>query len=91
MYLGEIVELADTDELFDNPLHPYTQALIESVPIPDPKVKNIKARLKGEVPSPITPPAGCRFNPRCSKATGECSLKRPELKLVGKGHYLACT
>jgi len=56
MYLGEIVELADTDELFDNPLHPYTQALIEAVPIPDPKVKNIKARLRGEVPSPITPP-----------------------------------
>ncbi len=90
MYLGEIVELAETDELFDNPLHPYTQALIESVPIPDPKVKNVKARLRGEVPSPITPPSGCRFNPRCSKATEACSLKRPELTLVGKGHFLAC-
>ena len=63
MYLGEIVELADTDELFDNPKHPYTQALIEAVPIPDPKIKNIKVRLKGEVPSPVNPPMGCRFNP----------------------------
>jgi oligopeptide transport system ATP-binding protein len=90
MYLGEIVELADTDELFDNPIHPYTQALIEAVPIPDPKVKNIKARLKGEVPSPITPPPGCRFNPRCPKATAKCSEVTPELTEFGKGHYVAC-
>ena len=90
MYLGEIVELADTDELFDNPLHPYTQALIEAVPIPDPREKNIKARLRGEVPSPITPPMGCRFNPRCPKATEGCTLKSPELAMVKKGHYLAC-
>jgi len=91
MYLGEIVELADTDELFDNPLHPYTQALIEAVPIPDPKVKNIKARLRGEVPSPITPPPGCRFNPRCPRATAACTEKRPELIEVKKGHFVACT
>ncbi len=91
MYLGEIVELADTDELFDNPLHPYTQALIEAVPIPDPKVKNIKARLRGEVPSPITPPSGCRFNPRCPRATAACTEKRPELIEVKKGHFVACT
>jgi oligopeptide transport system ATP-binding protein len=90
MYLGEIVELADTDELFDNPLHPYTQALIEAVPIPDPKVKNIRARLKGEVPSPITPPMGCRFNPRCPRATSACLEKKPELAEVKKGHFLAC-
>ena len=90
MYLGEIVELADTDELFDNPLHPYTQALIEAVPIPDPKVQNIKARLRGEVPSPITPPAGCRFNPRCPNATAYCTGRGPELYEVKKGHYLAC-
>jgi oligopeptide transport system ATP-binding protein len=90
MYLGEIVELADTDELFDNPTHPYTQALIEAVPIPDPKVKNIKARLRGEVPSPITPPAGCRFNPRCPKATAKCSEVTPELTEFSKDHYVAC-
>jgi len=90
MYLGEIVELADTDELFDNPLHPYTQALIEAVPIPDPKVKNIKARLKGEVPSPINPPVGCRFNPRCSRATNECTEKKPPLMEVQKNHLVAC-
>jgi oligopeptide transport system ATP-binding protein len=90
MYLGEIVELADTDELFDNPLHPYTQALIEAVPIPDPKVKNIKARLRGEVPSPITPPPGCRFNPRCPRAKAACAEKRPELIEVKKGHFVAC-
>lgn len=90
MYLGEIVELAETDELFDNPTHPYTQALIEAVPIPDPKIKNIKARLRGEVPSPITPPPGCRFNPRCPKATAKCSEVTPELTEFGKGHYVAC-
>jgi oligopeptide/dipeptide ABC transporter ATP-binding protein len=90
MYLGEIVELANTDELFDNPLHSYTQALIEAVPIPDPKVKNIKTRLRGEVPSPITPPSGCRFNPRCPRAKAVCSQKKPELTEVNKGHFLAC-
>ncbi len=90
MYLGEIVELADTDELFDNPIHPYTQALIEAVPIPDPKIKNVKARLRGEVPSPITPPAGCRFNPRCPLVTKECREKKPELAEVKKGHFVSC-
>ena len=90
MYLGEIVELASSDELFDNPLHPYTQALIEAVPIPDPKVEKMKARLKGEVPSPITPPSGCRFNPRCPRATAACSQRKPELREIKKGHFVAC-
>ncbi|MCW4047265.1 MAG: ATP-binding cassette domain-containing protein [Candidatus Bathyarchaeota archaeon] len=90
MYLGEIVELADTDELFDNPLHPYTQALIEAVPIPDPKAKGIKARLLGEVPSPITPPSGCRFNPRCPFAKTVCAERRPGLTEVKSGHFVAC-
>ena len=90
MYLGEIVELADTDELFDNPLHSYTQALIEAVPIPDPKVKNARAGLRGEVPSPITPPRGCRFNPRCLKATAFCTGRKPELNEVKQGHFVAC-
>jgi oligopeptide transport system ATP-binding protein len=90
MYLGEIVEQADTDELYDNPLHPYTQALIEAVPIPDPQMKNIQVRLRGEVPSPINPPLGCRFNPRCPKATAECTEKRPPLIEIKKGHFVAC-
>lgn len=90
MYLGEIVELGDTDELFDNPLHPYTKALIEAVPIPDPKLKKITAGLGGEVPSPITPPAGCRFNPRCPNATTACTEKKLELVEVKKGHFLSC-
>jgi len=89
MYLGEIVEIADTDELFDNPKHPYTQALIEAVPIPDPKVKNIKVKLKGEVPSPVNPPMGCRFNPRCPRAK-VCMEKKPPLVEVTKNHYVAC-
>jgi oligopeptide transport system ATP-binding protein len=90
MYLGEIVEQADTDELYDNPLHPYTQALMEAVPIPDPKIESLRARLRGEVPSPINPPKGCRFNPRCEKATAACTEKKPPLTEVKKGHYLAC-
>jgi oligopeptide transport system ATP-binding protein len=90
MYLGEIVEMADTDDLFDHPLHPYTQALIEAVPIPDPKVKNIQVRLRGEVPSPINPPAGCRFNPRCPRAKAECRQKKPKLVEVSKGHFSTC-
>jgi oligopeptide transport system ATP-binding protein len=90
MYLGEIVEQSDTDELYDNPLHPYTQALIEAVPIPDPKMKNLQAQLRGEVPSPINPPSGCRFNPRCPKATDECSEKRPPMLEIKKGHFAAC-
>ena len=91
MYLGEIVEMADTDKLFDHPLHPYTQALIEAVPIPDPKIKNIKAGLHGEVPSPISPPSGCRFRSRCPRATAACAEKRPELADAGEGHMVSCT
>ena len=86
----EITLDPDTDELFDNTLHPYTQALIEAVPIPDPAIKNVRARLRGEVPSPITPPAGCRFNPRCPNATAYCTGRGPELYEVKKGHFLAC-
>ncbi len=90
MYLGEIVELAQTDELYDNPLHPYTTALMEAVPIPDPKTKTEKIFLRGEVPSAINPPPGCRFNPRCPKAMDACSQKKPELREIKKGHFVAC-
>jgi len=90
MYLGEIVELADTDELFKEPLHPYTEALIAAVPIPDPKARSIKIVLPGEVPSPINPPSGCRFHPRCPQAKPACREKVPELVQVNPRHAVAC-
>lgn len=90
MYLGKIVELAETDELFDNPLQPYTQALIEAVPIPDPKTKTMKIVLHGEVPSPINPPSGCRFASRCPRAKKSCREKAPDLTEFKKGHFVSC-
>jgi oligopeptide transport system ATP-binding protein len=90
MYLGEIVELADTDELFNNPLHGYTQALIKAVPIPDPKTKTMRVILPGEVPSPINPPEGCRFHPRCLYASEECAKTVPKLQELKPGHWVAC-
>jgi len=90
MYLGKIVELADTDELFNNPLQPYTQALIEAVPIPDPKTKTMKIVLRGEVPSPINPPKGCRFASRCPEAKQSCREQAPDLMEVKKGHFVSC-
>lgn len=91
MYLGKLVEQADTDELFDHPLHPYTKALIEAVPIPDPKKKTMKIVLPGEVPSPINPPSGCRFHPRCVLAKDHgCVEKAPALVDMGRGHFVAC-
>jgi oligopeptide transport system ATP-binding protein len=92
MYLGKIVEITDSDELYANPLHPYTIALLSAVPIPDPKVDRTRKRiiLKGDVPSPINPPKGCRFNPRCQMAIDICREKEPELKLVGEEHWVSC-
>lgn len=91
MYLGEIVELAETNSLYDKPLHPYTQALISAVPVPDVGHTSTRIILPGEVPSPIDPPAACRFNPRCPYATDICKKEKPPLedKLM-KGHYVAC-
>ena len=93
MYLGRIVELADCDELFDNALHPYTRALLEAVPVPDPSVEAGRAfrPVKGEVPSPINPPSGCTFHPRCPIAVESCSRMRPELREVRPGHWVACS
>ncbi|MEX2616685.1 MAG: ABC transporter ATP-binding protein [Alphaproteobacteria bacterium] len=93
MYLGRIVELADADELFDNPLHPYTQALLSAVPVPDPTVEagRVHKVVKGEVPSPINPPSGCVFHPRCEMAVDRCSVKIPELRELKPGHWVACT
>ncbi|NQV84290.1 MAG: ATP-binding cassette domain-containing protein [Rhodospirillales bacterium] len=93
MYLGHMVELADCDELYDNPLHPYTRALLAAVPIPDPTIEANRAHevVKGEVPSPINPPSGCVFHPRCSRAVDSCSKDVPEFREIKPGHWVACT
>ena len=93
MYLGRIVELADSDELFGNPLHPYTQALLAAVPVPDPTVEahRIFRPVQGEVPSPINPPSGCVFHPRCPMAVEGCKRERPALREVRPGHFVACS
>lgn len=90
MYLGKVVELAPTAELYREPLHPYAQALFSSVPIPDPTRRRRRAALKGEVPSPVNPPPGCRFNPRCEKALEICRREEPKLLDVRNGHFVAC-
>ena len=93
MYLGSIVELADCDELYDNPLHPYTQALLNSVPIPDPSIEEKRAHqvIKGEIPSPINPPSGCVFHPRCPIAVDTCKINVPVFREVRPGHWAACS
>ncbi|MFW5679175.1 MAG: ABC transporter ATP-binding protein [Pseudomonadota bacterium] len=90
MYLGEVVELADKRDLFDEPLHPYTQALLAAVPIPDPEVEREKMVLSGDVPSPMAPPSGCRFHTRCPFAFERCRVERPTLREVRPGHMAAC-
>jgi len=90
MYLGKIVELAEVDELFEHPLHPYTEALLSAIPIPDPEAKREKIILRGDVPSPANPPSGCRFHTRCHKAMPICSKVEPEFVDVGNEHYVAC-
>jgi len=90
MYLGEIIEEADTEEIFVNPLHPYTQALLSSIPLPVPRAKRQRVRLEGDVPTPIDPPEGCRFRTRCPIAIDECGLARPPLVEISPGHRVAC-
>lgn len=92
MYLGSIVELASNKALYEKPLHPYTQALISAIPIPDPEVEDTRERIKlnGEVPSPINPPKGCKFRKRCIHAKEICSESAPELKEIEKDHFVAC-
>jgi peptide/nickel transport system ATP-binding protein/oligopeptide transport system ATP-binding protein len=90
MYLGKMVELTSRDELFREPLHPYTQALMSAIPVPNPKIRRDRIILTGDVPSPLNPPKGCRFHPRCPVAMDVCKQKEPEFKEARPGHWAAC-
>jgi oligopeptide transport system ATP-binding protein len=90
MYLGQMVELTTRQKLFKNPLHPYTRALLDAIPVPDPKKRSDKPGLVGEIPSPINPPGGCRFHPRCPLAAEKCSEEKPRLIQIGPEHQVAC-
>ena len=90
MYLGRIVEIADKADLFANPRHPYTQALLASVPVADPKKKTLKPMIDGDVPSPINPPSGCAFHTRCRYVMDRCKVDTPVLKEAGTKHQVAC-
>jgi oligopeptide transport system ATP-binding protein len=90
MYLGQMVELSESDRLYENPLHPYTKALLSAIPVADPFVKKERIHLQGELPSPVNPPSGCRFHTRCPLATDECRSKTPVFREVEAGHYVAC-
>jgi oligopeptide transport system ATP-binding protein len=90
MYLGRIVEIADKTELFKNPRHPYTQALLASVPVANPKLKRLTPLVDGDVPSPVNPPSGCAFHTRCRYAIDRCKVERPQLRNAGDSHQVAC-
>ena len=90
MYLGKMVELTTREELFRNPLHPYTQALMSSIPVPNPNLKRERILLPGDVPSPLNPPSGCRFHPRCPVAMEHCAIEEPVFKEVSEDHSVAC-
>ena len=90
MYLGNIVEFGTTEELFANPLHPYTKALFSAIPIPDPDAKMKRIILEGSIPSPANPPAGCKFHTRCAQCMEKCKTQAPERKDMGNGHYVCC-
>jgi oligopeptide/dipeptide ABC transporter ATP-binding protein len=90
MYLGKIVEIADRASLFARPQHPYTEALLSAVPVPDPDAAKKRIILRGDVPSPINPPSGCRFHTRCPYAFDRCSTEEPQLQEILPGHHAAC-
>jgi len=90
MYLGRIVELATDQELYQNPRHPYTQALLSAVPVPDPGIRKQRILLEGDVPSPLNPPSGCAFHTRCAEADEVCTHQEPTLRDLGDGHWVSC-
>jgi len=90
MYLGELVEVGETEEIFESPLHPYTKALMSTNPIADPRKRREKIILAGEIPSPSNPPTGCRFHPRCAFATEQCKIVNPKLSEYSDGRFVAC-
>jgi len=90
MYLGKIVEIADSQVIYDRPLHPYTQALISAIPVPNPKIQKERILLEGDVPSPVNPPSGCRFHTRCRHCFERCREEEPPLVDKGNGHLVAC-
>jgi peptide/nickel transport system ATP-binding protein len=90
MYLGKLIEIGDKDQIYEEPLHPYTVGLINAIPVPDPTVERAEKVVRGEIPSPINPPSGCRFHPRCPKAFDRCPIEEPLLKDVGDGRQVAC-
>ena len=90
MYLGRLVEFADTENLFEKPMHPYTEALLSAVPVADPTVQNERIPLMGEIPTPANPPSGCYFHTRCRYCTEKCSRQPPEYKELEPGHFVAC-
>ena len=90
MYVGKIVEMAETEELFLNPKHPYTEALLSAIPIPDPRLRRERIVLSGEVANPANPPSGCYFHPRCKYAKDICAKEEPEWREVNPGHFVAC-
>ena len=90
MYLGRIVELAERDALFASPQHPYTEALIAAAPLPDPRARKTRAVIEGEVPSPMNPPTGCAFHPRCPYTVGRCREETPALRATAAGRLVAC-
>lgn len=90
MYLGKICEVSSSDDLYRNPAHPYTDVLLSSIPVPDPTVEVKKISVEGEPPSPVSPPAGCRFNPRCPSASDRCRSEEPTLREIEPGHFVAC-
>ncbi|UCE05703.1 MAG: dipeptide ABC transporter ATP-binding protein [bacterium] len=90
MYLGKIVEMASSSNLYKEPLHPYTEALLSAIPVPDPKMKKQRILLPGDIPSPIHPPFGCRFHTRCNYRMADCDKIEPEFKQVNNGHFVAC-